>query len=93
MEKTIGVAEIGQSFGQVLQQIEAKGDKFVIERNGQPVAVIVPLEIYEEWKRHREAFFAKVREIQERIDLSPEEADLLAEEAVKAVREASFLLC
>jgi hypothetical protein len=54
----------------------------VVERNDQPTAALVPLEVYEQWKRRREAFFNKVRDIQERIDLSPEEAEALAQEAV-----------
>lgn len=88
MERTVEIAEMGQSFGQLLQGVEVKGDKLVVERNGQPIAAIVPLEIYEDWKR-RQSFFSKLRDIQDRINYTPEEADSIAQEAVQAIRETA----
>jgi len=91
MEKTIGASEAGRSFGKILNEITARQDKFVVERHGQAVAAVVPIEIYNQWKRQREAFFAKLRETSEQTNLTPAAADLLAEEAVQAVRKKPSL--
>lgn len=88
MEKTVSAFEARRQFGKILQQVIAKGDAYVVEKHGEPVAAVVPLEVYEKWKREREAFFVQVRQMQARANLSPDEADDLAEEAVKAVRAA-----
>lgn len=86
MEKIVGASEVGRSFGRILREVEVKGDKFVVERNGQPVAALVPLDIYLRWKRERQAFFDQMQEAAERANLSPEEADTLVSQAIKTVR-------
>jgi prevent-host-death family protein len=86
MEKNIGAFEVRRQFGKILEAVVAKGDKFVVERHGEPVAAVVPIEIYNEWKRGREAFFDKIRAISERAHLTPEEAERVASQAVKTVR-------
>jgi len=86
MEKSIGAFEIRRKFGKVLQEVIATGDRFVIERHGEPVAAVVPINVYNQWKRARSEFFEKLRIISERANLSPEETEALVSEAVRAVR-------
>ena len=88
MEKTIGAFEIRRQLGRVLQDVAAKGDRFVVERHGEAIAAVVPIEVYEQWKQARSEFFAGVRAVAERASLSPEEADQLVDEAVRAIRAA-----
>lgn len=87
MEKTIGAFEIRRKFGQILQSILG-GDKFIIQWHGQPVAAVVPMSVYEQWKKNRALFFEKLRTAQEQADLSPEEADTVTQEAIQAIRAA-----
>ena len=86
MEKTVGAFEIRRNFGKVLQGITARGDKYIVERHGEPVAAVVPVEVYEQWKRSRSRLFEQLRRAQENANLSPQEADALADEAVQAAR-------
>ena len=86
MEKTVGAFEIRRNLGKVLHDIAARGDKYIVERHGEPVAAVVPVEAYEQWKRSRSRLFEQLRRSQENANLSPEEADALAEEAVEAAR-------
>jgi prevent-host-death family protein len=86
MEKEIASFTARRQFGQLLDDVMANGDRFVVERNGKPVAAVVPIALYEQWKRSREAFFERWRQAAERANVSPEEADALAKEAVSAVR-------
>lgn len=89
MEKTVPAFEARRQFGKLLQDVAGRGHRFVVERHGEPIAAVVPIEVHEQWKRARGAFFAQMREIAELASLSPEEADALAAEAVQAVRAAS----
>lgn len=84
MERTISIAETEREISRILQEVIVSGDNYVVESQGERVAAVIPIEVYEQWKR--KAFFAHAREVAARSNLSPEEADRLAEEAVQAVR-------
>lgn len=88
MEKTVGAFEVRRSFGRILQEVSARGDRVVVERNGQPVAAVVPIDVYNQWKRSRADFFERIRKASEQANLTPEEADQFAAEAVQAVRSS-----
>ena len=86
MEKIVAAFEARRTFGKILQRV-LQGDKYVVERNGEAVAALVPIEVYEQWKQSRNAFFTKLRAAADKANLGDEEADRLAEEAVKAARQ------
>lgn len=86
MEKMIGAFEARRQLGKILKEVSGKGDRYVVEYHGEPVAAVVPIQLYEQWKRRREAFFDKMRLTAERANLSEEEAMTLAQEAIQAVR-------
>jgi antitoxin (DNA-binding transcriptional repressor) of toxin-antitoxin stability system len=86
MEKTVSAYALRRGLGQMVQDILTRGDKFVVERHGTPVAAMVPIEVYEQWKQSRERFFEMLRTAQANANLSEEEAAQLAAEAVEAVR-------
>ena len=86
MEGSISAFEAQRCFDGVLKDVLASGESFVVERHGEPVAAVVPIKVYEQWKRGRGAFFSRIRAASERADMSPNEAQILAEEAVRGVR-------
>lgn len=86
MEKTVAAFEARRQFGKILQDVVSKGNAFVVERHGEEVAAIVPVQVYRAWQERREEFFSSIRAAAERSNLSEEEAMALAEEAVQAVR-------
>jgi prevent-host-death family protein len=86
MEKTIGAFEARRSFGRLIQAVAGRGDHYLIERHGEPVAAMVPMEVYEQYKRGRREFFAHMREVSERVGLTAEAAEALTQEALDAVR-------
>ncbi|MDP8908407.1 MAG: type II toxin-antitoxin system Phd/YefM family antitoxin [Chloroflexota bacterium] len=86
MEKTVGAFEARRQFGQILKQVSAKGDSYVVEYHGEPVAAVVPIELYAKWKQRREAFFEHMRETAARANVPYDEAASLIEEAIQAVR-------
>ncbi len=87
MEKMVGAYEARRHLGQILKEVSGRGDRYVLEYHGEPVAALVPLALYEGWKRRREAFFERLGDMGAAADLSPDEADELAAEAVRAARE------
>ena len=89
MEKTIGAFAVRRQLGKVLQEVVAKGDRYVVERHGEPIAAVVPIEVYVHWKKARDDFFDRLRVISQKANVTPEEADKLAKEAVRQVRRGS----
>ena len=89
MEKTIAAVQAPRQFGELLQGVIGSGDHVVMERQGEAVAALVPIEVYEQWKRGRRRFFAQASAAAEQAGLAPQEAQALADQAVQAVRAAS----
>ena len=86
MEKTVSAYEARRNFGKVLNEVSAKGDRIVVEKHGEPVAVVVPVEVYKQWQVARQQAFDTIRKMAEEANVPEEEAEQLAVEAVRAVR-------
>jgi prevent-host-death family protein len=86
MERAVQDSEARDQFDLMLEGVRARGERFVVERHGEAVAAIVPIAVYEQWERGREEFLQHMREVSDRARLSPEEAEELALEAVRAIR-------
>jgi prevent-host-death family protein len=86
MEKTVPAFKARRQFGTLIDDVCAKGDKVIVERHGKPVAVMVPLSVYEQWKASRDRFFELVERAARNANLSEEEGERLAEEAVAWAR-------
>ncbi len=86
MEKMLGITQAREEFSTIVEQVQHQGDSYIISRHGKPAAAVVPVQVYQEWKRQRSKFFDFIRRSQEAANLTPEEADQIAAEAVKAVR-------
>jgi prevent-host-death family protein len=89
MERVLGVTEARKIFSNIVERVQYQGYSYIISRHGKPVAAAVPMGVYEGWKQQREEFFDLIRQMQQEADLTPEEADRLAAEAVAAVRAQS----
>jgi prevent-host-death family protein len=50
--KTINAGKARLNFGQMLDEVFYRGDRFIIERDGRPMAAVVPLSQLEEWQKH-----------------------------------------
>jgi len=86
MEKELGIAKAREQFGELVEQVQYKGDSIIINRNGKKAAVIVSIDIYEKWKQERKRFFNQIRQMQAASGLTPDEAEKLAIEAISEVR-------
>ena len=85
MRKTVSAVRARSKLGQMLEEVYYRGDQYVIERAGKPMAAVVPVEQYEQWRRERDAFFELVEELRSRnADVEAGEV----EEDVAAARRA-----
>jgi len=88
-EKSVPSFDARRHFGKLIDGVKA-GGKFVIKEHGQPVAAIVPLALYEQWKQEREEALTSLSTLMDEAsanaNLSEEDAMKLALEAVAAVR-------
>ena len=87
MEITLGVTKARKIFSQLVEKVQYQGDAFMIQRHGKPAAALVPVQVYEDWKKEREKLFQGIREMQANAYLDADEAEKLAEEAIAAARE------
>src|SRR5437773_919317 len=83
---TISANEARRGFGRVLDTVGFRGDTVVVEKNGERLAAIVPIKLFDKWEEHRRAFFDQMRAISEQVNMAEDEAMKLADEAVQAVR-------
>ena len=64
MERELGITKARETLSDVVEQVQYQGDTYIISRHGRPAAAVVPIEVYENWKRQRREFFDAVRRIQ-----------------------------
>lgn len=86
MERMLGITKAREGFSHIIEQVQYRRDNYIISRHGKPAAAVVPIEVYENWKRQREELFDLFRQMQQEANLTPEEAERLATEAVVTVR-------
>jgi prevent-host-death family protein len=87
MEKTIGVTQARDEFRAIVDAVQYRGDKYVISRHGKPAMAVVPIEIYENWKKQRQRLFTLIQEVQSaNPDADPDEVMQDVLKAQQAVR-------
>ena len=87
MVKKINALKARQNLGQLLEEVYYKGDEYVIERAGRPMAAVVPLWQLEKRQKGRERFFGMVEELQQKnTGTKPAVIEQEVAEAVQAVR-------
>jgi len=83
--RTIGAFEARRQFGKLITDVGYKGSSVIVEKNGEALAAIVPIERYKQWERERSQFFTDLRRFGA-VDLSEDEAMALANQAIQEVR-------
>lgn len=88
-QKTIGTNVVRDRLGEILDQARYRGNEFVVQRRGQPLAAIIPYETYEQLQRQRQQAFRVFHEIWEaNPQARPEEVDRDVAHAADEVRHA-----
>lgn len=87
MERELNVTKAREELSNIVDRVQFQGDTYVISRNGKPAVAVVPLKVYENWRRQRQEFFDLVKTISSRSNLDADQAMELALEAQRAVRD------
>ena len=88
MVKKVNALKARQNLGQLLEEVYYKGDQYIIERAGNPMAAVVPLWQLEAFQGRRERLFRTVQDAQQRTKkLKPEVIEREVEAAIHAVRK------
>jgi prevent-host-death family protein len=83
----VGSREAREDFDNVLGEVRTHGNTVIIEEAGEPIAAVIPLEVYERLVAERESRFQIIDHIKERVpDVSSEEVEADVAEAIAAVR-------
>ena len=87
MEIVLGVTKAREKLSEIVESVQYENDAYIISRHGRPAAAVVPVEVYESWKRQRKEFFALIRQFQEASgETDPAEVMEDVLEAQQAVR-------
>jgi len=86
IERSITASEARTRLGQILKEVSRTHDRITIEMRGCPAAVLVSLEIYEQWRAQWLRAFELLEQASTRANLSEKQAAKLVNEAVAAVR-------
>ncbi len=88
METVLGVTKAREKLSEIVESVQYENDAYIISRHGRPAAAVVPVEVYESWKRRRREFFALITTFQEVSgDADPDEVMQDVLEAQQAVRQ------
>ena len=89
MVKKVNALKARQHLGQLLEEVYYRGDQYIIERAGKPMAAIVPIAYLEERQKHRERLWASIEAVWARTkDVPPDILEQEIAEALQNVRRA-----
>ena len=66
MTRTMNATRARQNLGAILSEVSVKNHHFIIQRNGKPMAAVVPVWQFEQWNVKREAFFRMISKLPEK---------------------------
>ena len=88
MLKKISAQKARQRFGELMDEVRLRGDRYIVERGNRPMVAVIPVEEYVTWEKIRERLYEKVRQIRGRnqeIDSEVLESEI--REAVEAAKQ------
>jgi prevent-host-death family protein len=87
MVKKVPAMKVRDNLGQLLDEVYYRGDEVVIERAGKAMAVLVPVERYEQYQRERRERFKILDQIRGKTKKVPaKRLDSTIAEAVRTSR-------
>jgi prevent-host-death family protein len=88
METVLGVTKAREKLSEIIESVQYENDAYIISRHGRPAAAVVPIEVYESWKRQRKELFELIKQFQEASGESdPDRVMKDVLEAQQAVRQ------
>ncbi len=89
MVKRIPALKARQQLGMLLDEVRYRGAEVIVERGGRAVAVVVPVEAYERYKRLREQAFGRIDALREHLarQIGPRRLEAIVDEEAGTIRK------
>ena len=85
----MAVREARSRFADVLGRVHYSGEAVIIERFGQPIVAVIPVETYQQLMAERDARFEALEALRQRLpEIPQEEVARDVSEAIAAIRKA-----
>lgn len=78
MAKRIAAVKVRQSLGSLLDDVKLTGAEYLIERDGEPTAAVIPIQVYQSYLVTRGGAFDRIEELRRRLAQSPSPIELEA---------------
>ncbi len=85
MLKKISAQKARQNFGELMDEVRLRGDRYIVNRGEKPLVAVIPVEEYVAWEQARERLYTRIVQMRERNQ--EKESDLL-EQQIKEALEA-----
>jgi prevent-host-death family protein len=88
MLKKISAMKARQNLGQLLNEVSIRGDSFIIERAGKPLAALVDMERFHQLHEDQDAAYQALKKVWEKMaGADNQEIGDALEEALRATRK------
>lgn len=89
MLKKINAVKARQIFGQIMNEVQLRNDEYIIERNGKPIAALVPVWTIINRQKKTENFFTLLDNARSNIpeNMSEETVQKIIKDSIKKVRK------
>lgn len=87
VNRKVSVEQLQSSLEETIERVYDRGDEVIVERDGKPVAAVVPIREYNALRRSKNRFWELVDQIRaENRDADPAEVEAEVEQAIQEVR-------
>ena len=88
MAKRISAMDLRKRLGQIMNEVSLRDDEYVVERDGKPLAALIPLWKLRQIEERKEVFWKKVEGFRrEGKKVKKQERESAIAEAVKAAKD------
>ncbi|NLE95839.1 MAG: type II toxin-antitoxin system Phd/YefM family antitoxin [Dehalococcoidia bacterium] len=83
MLKKISAQKARQNFGELMDEVRLRGDRYIVNRGEKPLVAVIPVEEYLAWEQARERLYSRIVMMRDRT--RREDAEVLEGEIRQAI--------
>lgn len=83
MLKRISAQKARQNFGELMDEVRLRGDRYIVNRGDKPLVAVIPVEEYLAWEQARERLYSRILLLRDRV--RREETEILEGEIRQAI--------
>ena len=83
MLKKISAQKARQNFGELMDEVRLRGDRYIVNRGDKPLVAVIPVEEYLAWEQARERLYSRIVLMRDRV--RREDSEMLEGEIRQAI--------